>query len=80
MKQIFCWEGVKDTKKVHLNWEVIDSKIYRKPHPLLSISVVTLKISRMLTKAWDKIRHYERASEDTCKLLEGLMNLTSVRA
>ena len=27
MKQSFCWEGVKDTKKVHLNLEVKDFKI-----------------------------------------------------
>ena len=48
MKQSFCWEGVKDTKKVHLNWEVIDSKIYKSP-PLMSSSVVTFKISRMFS-------------------------------
>ena len=48
MKQGFCWEGVKDTKKVYLNSEVKDFKIYRSP-PLMSSSVVTFKISRMFS-------------------------------
>ena len=47
MKQGFCWEGVKDTKQVHLNKEVKDSNIARRP--LLSSEGLEFQISLMFS-------------------------------